>query len=459
MKQPATSSRSSGHGIRKNNFFGLVLSGIGALYHMLVFLYVARILHPVGIGRVQFASSYVAYFSLFTGLGMSTYALRAVAARRHSPEKLSRLTAELMLLRLISGLLAFGVFILSTQLFQRRIVYNGTVLMIYGYSILMAIPECSWLYMGMEDYSPMVWISTGVRLAGIAAILLLVHSLRDINTYAWISILVPFATSLAELILAEKKWHLGLLAERRKIITSGKCFRACLKHLRPLALFLLMSCAVTVYSHTDTVMLNLMTADKNIVGLYTCAAKLKGLLLMLTGALWAAALPRSSALWQKQDIPAFRELAGKSFHVVTMITIPLTLYFCLFAEPWIHIIGGKEYLDAAQTMRFLLPAVIAIGYSNILGGQMLIPMGQERKLLYAELIGAFSNILLNALLIPLWSASGAAIATVLSETLVTIFTAWFVRKQVRIRILQPAHLCRSLFGCLVAGLVSCVQSV
>ena len=244
------------------------------------------------------------------------------------------------------------------------------------------------------------------------------------------------------------------MRECRRIITSGKCFRACLKHLRPLSLFLLMSCAVTVYNHTDTVMLNLMTANKNTVGLYTCAAKLKGLLPMLTGALWAAALPRSSALWKKQDISSFLKLAGKSFHVVTMITIPLTLYFCLFAEPWIHIIGGKEYLDAAQTMRFLIPAVIPIGFSNILGGQILIPMGQERKLFFAELIGAISNILLNWLLIPVWSAPGAAIATTISEILVALFTAFSVKKLISIRIIQPTNLCRSILGCLIAGLVS-----
>lgn len=454
MKQLTVSPRQPGHGIRKNTFLGLVLSGIGTLYPMLVFLYVARILHPAGIGEVQFASSYVAYFSLFTGLGMSIYGHRAVAERRFSPEKLSRLTAELMILRLFSGILAWGLFFLSTLILRQRTDDNGMILMIYSAGILMAIPECSWLYRGMEDYSPMVWISAGARIFGIAAILLLVHSPSDIHTYAWISVLVPFMASLGELFLAEKKWHLGIVRECRKILSSEMLFMACLKHLRPLALFLLMSCAVTIYGHTDVVMLNLMTGDQHMVGLYTCAAKLKGLLPMLTGALWAAALPKSADLWQKQDIPAFRELAGKSFHVVTVITIPLALYFCLFAEPWIHIIGGKEYLDAAQTMRFLLPAVIAIGYSNIIGGQMLIPMGQERKLFYAELIGAVSNIALNALLIPLWSASGAAIATVLSEILVTVVAAISVRKQVKIRVLQPAHLCRSLFGCLIAGLVS-----
>lgn len=400
MNQLAPLPRPSEPGIRKNTFFGLILSGIGTLYPMLVFLYAARILHPAGIGEAQFASSYVAYFSLFTGLGMSIYGHRAVAECRFSPEKLSHLTAELMILRLLSGILAWGLFFLSTLVLQQRIVDSGILMMIYSAGILMAIPECSWLYRGMEDYSPMVWISAGARIFGIAALLLLVHNPSDIHTYAWISVLVPFVTYLGELFLAERKWHLGIIRECRKILSSDKLFRACLKHLRPLTLFLLMSCAVNIYNQTDVVMLNLMTGDQHTVGLYACAAKLKGLLPLLTGALWAAALPRSAELWQKHDIPAFRKLAGKSFHVVTVITIPLTLYFCLFAEPRIHIIGGKEYLDAAQTMRFLLPAVIAIGYSNIIGGQMLIPMGQERKLFYAELIGAVSNIALNALLIP-----------------------------------------------------------
>lgn len=36
----------------------------------------------------------------------------------------------------------------------------------------------------------------------------------------------------------------------------------------------------------------------------------------------------------------------------------------------------------------------------------------------------------------------------------TVVAAISVRKQVKIRVLQPDHLCRSLFGCLIAGLVS-----
>ena len=105
-------------------------------------------------------------------------------------------------------------------------------------------------------------------------------------------------------------------------------------------------------------------------------------------------------------------------------------------------------------MRLLLLAVLPIGFSNIAGGQMLIPMGEEKKLFQAEAIGAGTNILLNAFLIPAFAASGAAIATALSETMVTVFAVLSALKQVRFHVFQPKNLLRSLLGCAAAGLVT-----
>ena len=102
-------------------------------------------------------------------------------------------------------------------------------------------------------------------------------------------------------------------------------------------------------------------------------------------------------------------------------------------------------------MRLLLLAVIPIGFSNIIGGQMLIPMGKEKKLFQAEAAGAVSNIIMNALLIPALSSAGAAIATTLSETLVTAVAMIAARRAVRFSILQMRNLLFSLAGCAAAG--------
>ena len=106
-------------------------------------------------------------------------------------------------------------------------------------------------------------------------------------------------------------------------------------------------------------------------------------------------------------------------------------------------------------MRFLLLAVIPIGFSNIIGGQMLIPMGEEKKLFQAEVVGAVSNLVINAMLIPAFSSAGAAMATTLSEMLVTGFAMRAALRKVRFHILQPKNLLYSNAGCVVAGLSAC----
>ena len=91
--------KGSGHTIRRNTLLSLVISGIGHLYPMIVFVYIARIFHPEGLGHIFFTSSVAAYFVMFTGLGMPIYGLRAAAAYQQESHRLSRLMAEMLLIR------------------------------------------------------------------------------------------------------------------------------------------------------------------------------------------------------------------------------------------------------------------------------------------------------------------------------------------------------------------------
>ena len=441
----------SRHSVRNNTFLSLLISGIGYLYPVLVFIYIARIFHPEGLGRISFVSSVTAYFVMFTGLGMPIYGLRIIAVHQDDRQKLSQLTAEMILIRFFSGVAVWVVFLLTRQLFSWQ--DEQCLLMIYGLGVLAAIPECTWLFKGMEDYSTLAWTSAVGRLGALAVMFIFVRQASDISKYAWIAVPTPMTISVAELIWADRKWGLHVFSQCSKLIRSKGVFSAVRKHIRPLTLFMMMSCAVTIYTHTDTVMLGLMRGERT-VGLYSCAAKAKSILPVLTGALWAAALPKSAELWKNRLKTEFREFADRSFHIIYVVMLPLTVYFFLFAEPWMLLIGGEDYLDAVWTMRLLLLAVIPIGFSNIIGGQMLIPAGHEKKLFQAEAVGAAVNIILNLILIPVLSSAGAAIATTVSEILVTLVALSTMQKLVKFHIFQPKSLLNSIIGCVVAGLIT-----
>ena len=442
--------------IRKNTIISLIISGIGYVYPILVFVYIAHILHPEGLGSASFAFSVASIFVIFTGLGMPLYGLRSVAEMRdHSPGGISELISELLIVRIVSGVVSWLVFLVVTRILYRS---DETLLMLYGFSILFAILDCSWLYKGMEDYTPLAWISAIVRFGGLVALFLLVRVETDILKYAWISVLTPAVISLVEIVYAERKWNLQILRGLCNIVLDRKTITVICKHIRPLGYFLLMHCAVTVYTHTDTIMLGLLVNERA-VGLYSCAAKIKVFLPVLTGTIYTVVLPRATELWNQRNKKAFQELSEKSFHVVYMVLLPLTVYFFLFSETWILLLGGAEYMDAAWTMRILLLAVLPIGLSNIVGGQLLLSMGREKELFQAEAIAAVANILLNVVLIPFFSTSGAAVATAIAEINVLVFTIFCLYKQIRIKIILPKYLCQSISGCLVAGLISYVVSI
>ena len=78
-----------------------------------------------------------------------------------------------------------------------------------------------------------------------------------------------------------------------------------------------------------------------------------------------------------------------------------------------------------------MPTLVFIGFSNITGIQILVPEGKEKLLLISIAAGALLNLILNAIWIPYWGATGAAISTTIAEALVLAIQVWFLRKRLK----------------------------
>ena len=92
---------------------------------------------------------------------------------------------------------------------------------------------------------------------------------------------------------------------------------------------------------------------------------------------------------------------------------------------------------------------IAIGFSNILGVQILVGLNKEKPFLICILIGTVSNFLLNCIFIPSKGAIGASIASVTAEFLVTLSMFYCVYKETPIRVGVWNDMIKSFFGALL----------
>ena len=191
------------------------------------------------------------------------------------------------------------------------------------------------------------------------------------------------------------------------------------RHLRPIFVFFAMSIATTVYTNMDNVMLGFLKGTTE-NGYYDAAVKIKNILVGVVASLGTVLLPRMSYYVERGEREAFAKVTERALRFVFLISMPLCVYFILFARPSIYLLSGKAFEASILPMQLIMPTLVFIGLTNIMGIQILVPTGREKQVLYSEIVGAGVNIVANSMLIPQMGAAGAAIGTVMAEISVLV---------------------------------------
>ena len=144
-----------------------------------------------------------------------------------------------------------------------------------------------------------------------------------------------------------------------------------------------MSCATVIYTNLDTVMLGLMKGNVD-VGYYNAAVKIKGILLGVVTALGTVMLPRLSYYVEHGEQKKFGRLTRKAMNFVILLATPLMIYFILFAREGIFFLSGAAYDGSVIPMQIIMPTLLLIGMTNVMGIQIMIPLGMEKQVLYSE---------------------------------------------------------------------------
>lgn len=410
--------RGNGTGKRKilDNISSYTLSRlVSFLFSFLIVLYATRVLQPEAYGKISFVISFVGYFAMFANLGMPIYAMRLCAEKKDDKAVLSKTVNELWSISIVLSVLSAGALLLIV-IFVPRLRVEWQLLLIFGSEIFFQAFGFEWMFKGLEKFRFLAICQLIVKPIALICMVVLVHSSEHLFIYAILFVLAGYGSNLICFFTAKKHVKLSFSLSINK------------QHFRPLILFSLMSCAVSIYGSLDLTMLGFMKSDIE-TGLYSVASKGKETLTMIGGIVWMSVLPQATSLWKKGEKKQFESLAGKSLVIVSVIQFAVTIICLIFARWIVVLIGGQAFEGATTAFRVLLLSLLPIGMSNILGGQVLIPAGRERNLLHAEIAGAVVNFIANLFVIPRFSIEGAAITTVFSEIVVTIWCLAAVKRE------------------------------
>lgn len=400
--------------LTKNSIFYLIYNLLNVLFPFLTGIYVARILSPAYIGQVETARNLATYFVIFSFLGIPTYGLREISKARNDKKELNRLYTELMIINTISTtffLVLYIIVIFNVPSYRTNIVY----FLITGFSIALNFLNNSWLFEGLEKFDYISIRNFVFKFISLLLLVLFVRNNGDSLTYTLITV-VGTAGNYVLNIISSKKYV--------KLAFEGINLR---RHMKSILYLVVVNLAIEIYSLVDITMLGLM-CEKEVVTYYSYGVKIQKILLEIVNTFTMVLVPRIALYYEEKKMDDFNFLLTKTLSIILILSLPMIVGIHFVGSPLITKIYGDNYIRSALVLKVLSFSLFVSPIGYLLGSRVMLVTGHENKMVIAVAMGAISNIVGNAILIPVLYENGAALASILSEIVVAIIYVFLSHK-------------------------------
>lgn len=397
-----------------NAFLNGIRNALNLVFPLITFPYVSRVLSVDGMGIYNFSSTYVNYFLLIAGLGISTYAVREGAKYRDNTERINTFASQIFTINIISTVVAYVLLLLSLVVFGSLHNYASAIL-IFSIQLVFTTIGTEWIYTIYEDFRYITIRSISFKIISITLLFIFVKTPSDYLWYASITVFASVGSNIFNYIHAKSFSCIKLVKQ-----TDWQ------HHLKPTLIIFASSLAVTLYVSCDTTLLGLLK-DEHAVGIYGVAVKIYSIVGGTLSAVLTVTIPRLALLYGKGKFEDYRKLLSKVFDTLSILVLPSSVGLIMLSKEVVLIIASDKYLDSTFSLQIITWAIIFSNFSWIFNQCVLIPAKRETKSLRNTLLTVGINIGLNFILIPVWSYNGTALSTVISEFLVMLMNGYSAR--------------------------------
>ncbi|MCL4547309.1 MAG: flippase [Bacteroidetes bacterium] len=415
-----------------HNIINLSISEIvSRLLNFISYIYLARVILAEGFGIISFVVAFSSYFLLIVNFSSDIIASREIARLAHNPPDIgdsqtrqARLTYASRELheknaRLKSHKIIFVSKILSLRIVLAFVSYMLLVcmvacisqsseikvgLLIYGLTFFAQAINLSWYFKGEEKTKAITFAQIFSSLINMLLIITFVKNKVDLTGAIVIFVCVSFINSFLMLIVYLKR-------ERIRLILDAGFMLKNLKESFPVAIAGVM---ITIYYTLDHVMLGYMTNSTEL-GYYAAAYKVIIIALMPAGIIYQSFLPQLSNSVNDTDMR--KNLMRMYSRWMLLLGVFSSMVIFFFANQIIEIAYGAQFEKSVLLTKILAFNIVLV-YLNMTYGNPLITWNKQKLFSYPIIAAAIGNIILNILLIPVYGALGAAIATISSELIV-----------------------------------------
>lgn len=371
------------------------------------------------LGISDFAGNIASWFILFGVLGVNLYGNREIAKVRDDSQELSKTFFEILAMQVINMGIACLLFIIYVFLFVKE---NQTIYYLYVFTILASMFDITWFYYGVEDFKLASIRNILVKILGVACIMIFVKSPNDLWKYVVIN---SFSEIFGQIIM---------FAELKKYIKPIKfnILEGYKKHIHQTIILFIPTIAISVYTLLDQTMLGFLTDDTSNVALYKASQGFVKMFLYFITSIGSVMLPRiTNIFYNKGGQKEATRYINITIKIAMLLAIPMMAGMIAVSPyfiPW-YLPQQPEIIGLIQISS---PIVVMISLSNVFGIQYLVPTGRNKEYTRSVVYGATANFMANLFLIPKFGGIGAALGSVIAETIVTAVQYYYVHDELKI---------------------------
>jgi len=405
------------HKLAKQFFSLASIQSINLLFPLFVIPYVSRILGPENLGLVNFATSFLTYFTLIINYGFDYSATREISVVREDKQKVDEvfngiINSKLLLFFLSSSI--YFIIILSSEKYAAHIIlYYCSYL-----SIISSIFYSPWLFQGMQKLTVFTTVNLIFRILSIGVIFLLIHKASDYSLFQLINGVTVLLTAVATLIFA--KLTFGITFKWIPIKNSIEKIKS--------NFLLFVSIVIVNFNTTSTIVLLGYLTSYEIVGYYTASMKVYSVVASLS------LFPISQVLYphlatkfkesSEEGLRTVKKIIPKILFLIALISIAL-----IFSAKFIiTVLYGEKFQSSIAILQTLAPLLVISTLVNILCYQVMLNLKMDKHFLKINAIGFVMNIIISLSLVPIFEAYGTCISLYMIELTIVFVSLLILRK-------------------------------
>jgi O-antigen/teichoic acid export membrane protein len=369
-------------------------------------LVLARGLGEDGFGIYSFVSVYMFFVGFFVDLGMERVVTRELAQPK---ARIGALLGNALILKLCLCVAAIpAAYVVASMMGISGEARTCIVIATLGLPLSIELIFRSYLQSQYQlQYVYAVTVPAGTTFLLLAA--LCVHWSLPVH-YVYYALLLNGGLTLGLLLCITVPRVRPVLRPERELL------RTLLRDAGEVGLFVLV---FALAMRVDQILLFKLRGAAD-VGQYAVAVRVTEALSILPEALMLTVFPLLAA--NRISAPErFRQTYRMSFKYLSAVILPVALVFTVLRGQFVHLALGTPYAQSAMPLAILMWGMFFF-YTGAVYVNLLIVEHQQRLLLAVSLVTLAVNIGVNLLLIPAYGATGAALATVISN--LTGFVCW-----------------------------------